>query len=616
MENNGFEDIMADYSGFPYAAHAFAQKEMSNDKKLVVVAIRGSHSTWDWITDILMAFPKGFVGGNHYGFDLHLTGIHKNLEAYLGGSVKKDGNTQYFITGHSMAGGVANLLAKRLADSGVSKSDIFCYTFACPDVAMGGLQSFGGYTNIHNICNIYDPVTLVPGNLGPGFALTPGLKWGKFGNTHWYSPGGIQVVHISWHDIIKDLDYVAAYTIQSFKMNITDMPGQILKGLWGIVTWILCPSNIEVIDKAGKTVATIINNKADYKGSVFGDVILLTVEDHKVIFLRGDAGYTFRLIGTDDGTMEVKVADFNLATGEEPGQRTFQNIALAQGKKLSMEIGGSIETPNVQLFVVDNQGNATSEVQPDGTETLIVQLPPIEAFITRLYQNVMGRQPDTGGLAYWRDSLISGTLTGADICGFFYTCPEFLSKKMTDEQFITNLYNNCMGRAPDAGGMAYWLSILNAGATRTSVMVWFVTSPEFTAICKNYGIVRGSFNPPNYKDKSMNVTMFVARLYRLFLSREPEEGGLEYWCQQLLTNRSTGSTAANGFVNSAEFQNRPLTESQYVEIMYNGLMGRPSDVAGLAYWIDQINLKGRPVVFNGFITSPEWRSIMASYGIR
>ena len=245
-------------------------------------------------------------------------------------------------------------------------------------------------------------------------------------------------------------------------------------------------------------------------------------------------------------------------------------------------------------------------------------LTPIEEFISRLYRNVMARPPDAAGLDFWNESLLAGSRTGADVCAFFYTCAEFtaLSKTMTDEAFVTNLYNNCMGRPPDAAGMAYWKSTLNAGATRISVMAWFVTSPEFASICQRYGIVRGSYNPPDYRDKNMNVTMFVTRLYRLFLSRQPEAGGLEHWCRQLLTNRNTGSETARDFVYSDEFQNRPLTDARYVEIMYNGLMGRPSDAAGLTFWLGQISLKGRPVVFNGFIASPEWKSIMASYGIK
>lgn len=46
--------------------------------------------------------------------------------------------------------------------------------------------------------------------------------------------------------------------------------------------------------------------------------------------------------------------------------------------------------------------------------------------------------------------------------------------------FLNNLYTGVLGRAPDAGGQAYWNNQLqNGGATRWDVLNSFTASPEF-----------------------------------------------------------------------------------------------------------------------------------------
>ena len=86
-----------------------------------------------------------------------------SLAAYLaqGGPAKAGETVKFFITGHSRGGAAANLLAARLADSGlVKKEDVFCYTFAAPAVSVEAAEE--GYENIFNIVNETDLVTQVP----------------------------------------------------------------------------------------------------------------------------------------------------------------------------------------------------------------------------------------------------------------------------------------------------------------------------------------------------------------------------------------------------------------------------------------------------------------------
>ncbi len=75
--------------------------------------------------------------------------------------------------------------------------------------------------------------------------------------------------------------------------------------------------------------------------------------------------------------------------------------------------------------------------------------------IYRLYGATLGRQPDTGGFKDWTD-LRSGGLGLVDIAGGFVGSPEFQQAygALNNEGFVTLLYQNVLSRLPDPGGLA------------------------------------------------------------------------------------------------------------------------------------------------------------------
>ena len=69
---------------------------------------------------------------------------------------------------------------------------------------------------------------------------------------------------------------------------------------------------------------------------------------------------------------------------------------------------------------------------------------------------------------------------------------EFVGFKLKDEEYIKRLYTTFMGREPAASEVSYWMGEIKKGTqTKYSVMQFFGQSPEFTGICKKYGIDRG-----------------------------------------------------------------------------------------------------------------------------
>ncbi|HAF25885.1 MAG TPA: hypothetical protein DCG85_01075 [Lachnospiraceae bacterium] len=112
------------------------------------------------------------------------------------------------------------------------------------------------------------------------------------------------------------------------------------------------------------------------------------------------------------------------------------------------------------------------------------------------------------------------------------------------------------------------------------------------------------------------VEGFVRRLYRQCLNREPDEEGLRYWKEKLVSKKITGANAGAGFFDSDEFKNSGLSDEDYVETLYKVMMGRASDNEGKAYWVKKLKEGvGRQGVYSGFAGSTEFKNICNSYGI-
>lgn len=104
---------------------------------------------------------------------------------------------------------------------------------------------------------------------------------------------------------------------------------------------------------------------------------------------------------------------------------------------------------------------------------------PAEAY--RLYQAAFDRTPDKTGLGFWIDKMGDGTRLQT-VANAFVDSPEF--KKLygtspSNTEVVTAFYANVLDRAPDAGGLAFWLGALNAKqATVAEVLVQFSESTE------------------------------------------------------------------------------------------------------------------------------------------
>lgn len=100
--------------------------------------------------------------------------------------------------------------------------------------------------------------------------------------------------------------------------------------------------------------------------------------------------------------------------------------------------------------------------------------------VYRLYCSYFGRMPDQGGFDYW-NSVLDNTSSLTEISAFFLQSREFQITygDLSDQDYVNLIYQNVLGRAPDSAGATYWtnkLSQENLG--REIVLLLFSESPE------------------------------------------------------------------------------------------------------------------------------------------
>jgi Domain of unknown function (DUF4214)/FG-GAP-like repeat/FG-GAP repeat len=168
--------------------------------------------------------------------------------------------------------------------------------------------------------------------------------------------------------------------------------------------------------------------------------------------------------------------------------------------------------------------------------------------ITRYYLGLLFRRPDYAGLLNWTNYLVAGGCGGnscsetrrQQIVDAFIASPEFTQRfggNLTNQQFVTLLYQNILERTPTPTEMQDWVNTLNAGVmTRGQVARGFVESEEFVTV-------------------RSPVKTFIILEYIGFLRRAPEDTGYNAWVSAL-SRGYLQVELIQSFITSDEYLNR------------------------------------------------------------
>lgn len=152
------------------------------------------------------------------------------------------------------------------------------------------------------------------------------------------------------------------------------------------------------------------------------------------------------------------------------------------------------------------------------------------ASLVQLYVASFNRAPDSVGLYYWGSRLSDG-MSLQDIAQSFFVQPETIAaypSTMLTRDFVTTVYNNVLSRAPDTGGLNYWvgelgnghisknsflLAIINGAQASTGSAIDRQTLANKEAVGEHYAIFDGLNNSTNWaKDVMSGVTNQLSTL--------------------------------------------------------------------------------------------------------
>ncbi len=112
------------------------------------------------------------------------------------------------------------------------------------------------------------------------------------------------------------------------------------------------------------------------------------------------------------------------------------------------------------------------------------------------------------------------------------------------------------------------------------------------------------------------VKAFVSRMYTVALGRDAEEKGLNEWTEKLKNHTIDGAGIAQGFIESDEFNNKMLSDEEYVETLYRTFFNREKDEGGFATWLNALaGGSSNRYVLAGFVNSTEFQNLCDQYGI-
>ncbi len=103
----------------------------------------------------------------------------------------------------------------------------------------------------------------------------------------------------------------------------------------------------------------------------------------------------------------------------------------------------------------------------------------------------------------------------------------------------------------------------------------------------------------------------AARLYSAYFLRRPDKAGLDYWVGRLRGGAGL-AYVSQFFSASAEFRNLygTLTNREFVELIYQNILGRPGETSGVNFWTGELDSgrRSRGWVMIGFSESSEYKT--------
>lgn len=169
------------------------------------------------------------------------------------------------------------------------------------------------------------------------------------------------------------------------------------------------------------------------------------------------------------------------------------------------------------------------------------------AIINGVYRNVLGRDPDAAGLAFFDQALAAG-MSRDQLARDVWSSPEHRAQE------VNFYFSTYLHRAADPAGLHFWVAALEASDNEIPVVIGIVTSAEYQAAHASNGD-------------------YVTALYNDILSHPPDTDGLDGWIASLQHGMSRAAVAEAVVMSQDSLEQ--LSNSLYLSYLH-----RPDDPHG------------------------------------
>ncbi|WP_299344959.1 DUF4214 domain-containing protein [uncultured Maritalea sp.] len=194
--------------------------------------------------------------------------------------------------------------------------------------------------------------------------------------------------------------------------------------------------------------------------------------------LGNGAGQTVRAGAGNDiimgaGGSDVIDGGTGVDTAKYAGERSQFSLSLTKSGVTSIADRQGVEGTDFVSNVENIDFASGKDINLDQLDGVVNVAPADLTVFIEMYIAYFNRAPDAEGLFYWGTRLNDG-MELSQIAKSFFVQPETVALYPDPNDttgFVTSVYNNFLGRAPDTAGFNYWVDELNSGSVSRDIFM-------------------------------------------------------------------------------------------------------------------------------------------------
>ena len=206
--------------------------------------------------------------------------------------------------------------------------------------------------------------------------------------------------------------------------------------------------------------------------------------------------------------------------------------------------------------------------------------------IANAYQQVLGRTPSAEEIAYWTTQFGS-SVDPVELSNFSVAAQPELKAAAPTNTAIRDMYQQVLGRVPDASGLKYFADRFGTSVDPTELGIFRGMAAEEIAANAARNTGTGTTTTGTTAGTGTTTTgMSITQAYQQVLGRTPSASEIAYWTSQFGADVDAKELSTFSVAAQPERAAVPTTNNA-VRQMYLSVLGREPDASGLKYFSDR-----------------------------